>query len=453
MPPTTRRRFLQQASQVAAGLSLVGVHGATATARNIGPNDKLALGFIGVGGRGAGHLHNLGGREECQVVAVCDPHRERLAAARDWVKTESGQEPAAHEDLRELLDNPSLDAVVIATPDHWHAPAAIWACQAGKDVYVEKPVSNNAWEGRQMVAAARKYDRIVQAGTQNRSAAYNIAAKKYLDEGKLGRVELIRVFNQIPDANFPAAPSQAEPAWLNWNLWNGPAPEQPFNPTMYDHWHYFWRYSGGEVTDDGVHQFDLARWMAGVAYPKSVTAIGRPFPEAGAAETPSTMIVTYEFDELVLTFEQTLHAPYMVKIPPEVRNGDLFPYWWQTGTRIEIYGTKGLMLLGRHGGGWQVFVRTKDRLPVVVDQMYGRFPDREHHQNFIDCLRSRQRPNADIEEGHTSALLCHLANISHRVGNLQLQYDPKTERITNCEPANQLLKPEYRAPFVVPEHV
>jgi predicted dehydrogenase len=444
-----RRSFLGATATSAAVAALC----STAPARLLSANDRIRLGFVGVGGRGNSHLQNFANRDECEVVAVCDANRDNLSRAQDWVKNKRGKSPDAVEDMRKVFDNKEVDAVVIATPDHWHALATVWACQAGKDVYVEKPVSNAVWEGRKMVEAARKYHRVVQSGTQNRSAKYNIAAKEYIESGKLGRVELVRVFNQIPDNNFAASPSAPEPKWLNWNLWNGPAPEQPYNPTMCGHWHYFWRYAGGEVTDDGVHQLDLARWMAGVACPKSVTAIGRPFVEPGASETPSTMIVTFEYDKLVMTFEQTLHAPYMLKIPPEVRNGDLFPYWWQTGTRIEIYGTKGLMLLGRHGGGWQVFVRTKNREPLLIDQMYGRFPDQEHHQNFLDCVRSRNRPNADIEEGHVSALCCHLANISFRLGNRQLQIEAENERVANLPEANELLRPAYREPFVVPNEV
>jgi predicted dehydrogenase len=238
---------------------------------------------------------------------------------------------------------------------------------------------------------------------------------------------------------------------LDWNLWNGPAPEQPYNATMHSYWHSFWRYGGGEITNDAIHQLDLARWAFDLEYPKKISSVGRPYAHSGAAETPDAITTVFEFDKLVMTLEQTLYAPYMLKSDADVRNGDLFPYWEQNGERIEIYGSEAMMILGRHGCGWQVFGRQKNRQPVVVDQMHGRFPDKWHHENFINCVRSRSTPNSDIEEGHRSALICHAANISYRIGNKQLELDAKTERFVNNNDANTLLKYEYRAPFTVPE--
>jgi predicted dehydrogenase len=260
----------------------------------------------------------------------------------------------------------------------------------------------------------------------------------------------VRVYNQKPEPNFGASDAPAPPT-LDWDLWNGPAPSQPYNATMHGHWHSFWRYGGGEVTNDAIHQLDLARWALDLNYPKKISSVGRPHSDAGASEMPDAIATVFEFDKLVMTLEQTLYAPYMLKSDPEVRNGDLFPYWEQNGERIEIYGSEAMMILGRHGCGWQVFGRQKNRQPVVIDQMYGRFPDQWHHENFISCVRSRSTPNSDIEEGHRSALICHAANISYRIGNKQLELDPKTERFVNDSDANALLKYEYREPFSVPD--
>jgi predicted dehydrogenase len=448
-----RRKFLGSAGSagIVAAASTLSVSRAFSAPQTTA-KDKVVLAVIGLRGRGMGHVTGFAARPDCEVAYLCDVDSQYFPAAVSQVEQLSGRTPKTIENMKQAFDDPSVDAVVIATPDHWHALATIWACQAGKDVYVEKPVSNNVWEGRQMVAAARRNKRIVQAGMQNRSAPYNIAAKQYIQSGRLGNVEFVRVYNQKPQPN--AQPRTSDPpATLNWDLWNGPAPNQPYNATMHWNWHSFWRYGGGEITNDAVHQLDLARWALDLGYPKTISSTGRPYHEPGAAETPDTMATVLEFDKLVMSLEQTLYAPYMLKSDAEVRNGDLFPYWWQNGERIEIYGSEAMMVLGRHGCGWQVFGRQKNRQPVVLDEMYGRFPDPWHQENFINCVRSREIPNADIEEGHRSALICHAANISYRIGNKQLELEPATERFANNGDANALLRYEYREPFVVPELV
>ena len=416
-------------------------------------SERIVLGFIGVGGRGTQHVANFAARTDVEIAYLCDADAARLAGAATKI-ADAGRPAARHvDDMRRVLDDKSVDAVVISTPDHWHALATIWACQAGKDVYVEKPVCNAPWEGRRMVEAARKYKRVVQGGTQNRSAAYNLKAKQYIDAGKLGRIEFVRVYNQKPGDAYSPLPQRPKPPALDWNLWNGPAPAQAYDATLHQFWHAFWRYGGGEITNDGVHQVDLARWLVGVDYPTSVHAVGRPHAGRGACEVPGTLVATFEFPGLVMTLEQTLYAPYMLKESMAIREGSVFPYWWQNATRIEIYGSQAMMVVGRHGGGWQVFGRPRSNQPVVLEGLKGRFPDKEHHENFLRSVRSRQRPSADIEEGHISALVCHAANISYRVGNKHLTLDPATEQFSNSSEASALLRPEYRAPFIVPDAV
>ena len=449
-----RRDFLNDtATSTIAAAAAMGVMTSTAKAKSVSANDKIGLGMIGVGGRGNSHLTGFGRRDDCHVVAVCDVNRNTLDRARKWVEDNRGHKPEAHEDMRELLRNPTIDAVVIATPDHWHCLAAIWACQEGKDVYVEKPVSNNPWEGRQLVKAARKYERIIQVGTQNRSAPYNLEAKEYLDGGKLGEVTMVRVYNQ---KYFPPVKLRADeetPDFLNWDLWQGPAPQRPFNADRWKRWDEFWDYGGGDVTDDTVHQLDLACMLMDVrSYPKSVHSIG--FRRGGSdSQMPDTMTTMFEFKDKVMSFHQTLNTPYMLKTDGGIRNGDMFPHWPQNATRIELFGTKGLMIVGRHGGGWQVFGRPKSRKPVVVEEKYGRFPDDPHRQNFVDCVRSRKSPNADVELGHFSAAMCHFANISFRVQNRPLAIDGHTERFIGDDEANRLLRPKYRDPFVIEDAV
>jgi predicted dehydrogenase len=451
-----RRDFLRRSSKTALGLAAgVTILKDAQSVRAAPAADRVVLAMVGIRGRGDGLAAGFASRPDCRIAYLCDVDSNLFPSrAQGVAKIQGGAAPKCAQDFRKALDDKSVDAIVVATPDHWHCLAAIWGCQAGKDVYVEKPLSHSAWEGRKTVEAARKYKRIVQVGTQNRSAAYNMSAKKYLTDGKLGKIHLCRVFNQKGQGNFPAEPDRQSPKGFDWDMFNGPAPESQYNTNYQNHWHSFWRYSGGDMVNDGVHQMDLARWLMGVEYPQTVYCTGGRFHEKGADETPDTQVATFDFDHLVMTFEMTLYTPYMLKISPQVRESlTEYPYWPQCATRIEIYGSEGVMYVGRHGGGWQVFVRPKDEKAVLKAQDNGRFPDPEHKENFIRSIRSRELPNADVEKGHRSALLVHYANISYRTGGEKLKIDPKTEQITNNSEAAGLLKRTYRKPWAVPEEV
>jgi predicted dehydrogenase len=321
-------------------------------------------------------------------------------------------------------------------------------------VYVEKPPTHNPWEGQQMIKAARKYERVVQVGTQNRSAPYNLEAKKLIEGGGLGRIHLCRVFNMKMQGNFRLPPDSSPPAGFDWNIWNGPAPARPYNAGIRGGgWHHLWDYSGGDAANDGVHQLDLARWLVGKDVPQSVHCSGGRFNSTGSAETPDTQIATYDFDDLIMTFELTLYTPYMLKTDGGVRANDLIPYWPQNATRIEIYGDQGVMYVGRHGGGWQVYVRPQNREPVVQASRFGRFPDPEHKENFLQCIRTRELPNASPLEGDRSALLVHYANISYRTGGQKLVIDPATETFVGSPQAAELFRRQYRKPFEIPQEV
>ena len=463
MTSINRREFLNRSQKtaigVAAGLTILqnakSVRAAPAA-------DKVVLAAVGVGGRGtmlATHPEwGFLGRGDCEYAYICDPD-SRKAGSRvaGFAQMQGGKEPTVVSDLRQALDDDSLDAIVSATPDHWHALSTVWACQAEKDVYVEKPAHHSCWEGQKMVEAARKYKRVVQIGTQNRSAPYNIAARKYIEEGKLGTIHLCRIYNQKPPWGMTKKqPNSETPEGLNWDIWNGPAPEHPYNVGLHRTWNHVWRYSGGDIANDASHQIDLARWLLGVECPKSVYSTGGRFatnPDELVAETPDTQMALYDFDGLVVSFELTLYGDYMLKTDAVLRASDMFPYWLQNATRIEIFGTEGMMMVGRHGGGWQVFVRPQNRQPVVKDQMYGRFPDPEHKENFIQCIRTRQNPNADVLEGHRSGLMIHYANISYRLGGQKLVIDTKTEEILDNPEAMGLFRRSYRAPYVIPDKV
>ncbi|MEQ8208876.1 MAG: Gfo/Idh/MocA family oxidoreductase [Lacipirellulaceae bacterium] len=411
-------------------------------------NDRIRLGLIGCGGRMMGsHVPGFAKRKDCEITAVCDVAESRREKAAKKVQELSGKRPSIFSNLRRVIESAQVDAVVIATPDHWHCPAAMLACQAGKDVYVEKPVSHSVAEGRQLIAVAVEHNRVVQVGAQNRSGESNASAREYLASGKLGPIELVRVYNQAVDTSIVNKPDAPKPAGLDWNQWLGPAPERPYNPGRHYGWRWYWDYAGGDVTDDTVHQLDLACQLLEIRQlPKTVRSVGIAHP-GNDEKMAGTLATQFEFEDLVLLYNQTQNTPYMVKSDQGVRNGDLFPYWPQNGTRIEIFGEAGLMVVGRHGGGWQVFQRTKSRKPVVTAEQHGRFPDDAHKEDFLDAVRTRRTPNGDLESAHRSATLCHLANISYRVGNQLLEIDRERETIVGNDAANALIQPNRREGF------
>jgi predicted dehydrogenase len=450
MRTVDRRTFLSDTAR--AGLSLATVAATTPSAR-AAANESMVLAVIGVRGRGFSLARDFAARPDCRVAYVADVDLNIAGDRALQVEKVQGKPPRVAQDFRRILDDKAVDAVVIATPDHWHALATILACQAGKHVYVEKPASQSPWEGRKMVEAARRYNRVVQLGTQNRSAPYNRAAKDYIASGKLGRIHLCKVYNMRLWPNAQPQPDRSVPDGLDWDMWLGPAPARPYNAGVHNGWNHFWDLSGGDIINDGVHQLDLARWLIGRDYPRSVTCTGGRFDQPGVRETPDTQVAVFAFDGLTMTFDLTLYTPYMMKTDLSMRNSDRYPYWPQNGTRIEIYGSDGLMIAGRHGDGWQVFGSAKDERPVVSAEGNGNFPDPEHKQDFCDAIREGRQPSADIEEGHRSTLLCHLANISYRVGGETLHLDTSSETITNCDRARALWKREYRSPWIVPEQV
>ncbi len=450
-----RRELLQNARSAGVGLAagmtiLRDPRSVSATPAN----DKIVMAIVGCGARGPALARGFASRDDCEMAYIADVDSQLFASRKKLVaEAQGGKEPKCVQDFRKVLDDKSVDAMVIATPTHWHALATIWSCQAGKDVYVEKPLCQNAWEGGKMVEAARKYQRVVQVGTQNRSGAYNMKARTYLQEGKLGRIHFVRVYNQKLWPDFRMEADSDPPQGLDWDMWNGPAPEHRYNKTLQRHWHHLWRYCIGDIGNDGVHQFDEARMIVGFDLPKQVYCTGGRFDTEGAAETPDTQIATFSYDGLIVTLELTLYTPYMLKIAPAIREAkDMFPYWPQCSTRIEIYGSEGVMYVGRMGGGWQVFIRPKLQEGVVKDQFKGVFPDAEHQENFVQCIRSREKPNADIEIGYHSHLTLHYATLSYRTGGQTLHVDPKTLHVDSAE-AMKLFKREYRSPWVVPEEV
>jgi len=439
-----RREFLGRSVIGAAGLA-VGSRGV------LGANERIRIALIGCGGRGRmvarGMIEN-----GAEIAYVCDLHEGRLGSAAEQFGQAQGRKPKTAKTIAQVLDSKDVDAVMIGLPDHWHGPASILACQAGKDVYVEKPHAHNIWEGRKMVEAARKYKRILQVGTQNRSAAYNKAALEYIKSGKLGKIPLVKVYNLKPGGAFHLGDAGKAPAGFDWDAWLGAAPQRPYHQRIFGGgWHKFWDFSGGDMADDGIHQLDLAMMLMGdVGMPKAISCSGGRVAHKGDdSEVPDLQVVTFDFDDFVMTFELSGYPKYMRKTTGTIRRNDEFPYWTQNATRIELYGSDLMMTVGRHGGGWQVTTSGGK----VVEQMYGRVPDYDHQINFLECIKTRKRPSADVGILHDSCALVHLGNIAHRVGNKKLRFDPKAERFIDSDEANKLVKRQYRSKYAVPEQV
>jgi predicted dehydrogenase len=450
MSGMTRRRFV---SLSARGAGVLAAGTAALSAARPSPaasaNEKVVLALVGAGGRGTDLAMKFAAVENVEFKYVCEVNQTRGGKTLDELEKTQGRRPQRAVDMRRVFADKDVHGVVIATPEHWHALATIWACQAGKDVYVEKTPSLTIWEGRKMIEAARKYNRIVQVGTQNRSAPYGASAREYLKSGRLGKVVHVKVYNMLAGGPFRPQPDADPPAGLNWDLWLGPAPERPFNPGRLN-WYVWWDYCGGTLSGDAVHQLDLARMALGDPPPPGAAyCAGGRLAFDDRHEMPDTEIITYDYGTFTMTCENGTFSPYLKKIPPEVRFSDKFPNWPTTGTRIEIYGTQRLMYLGRHGGGWQVI----DESGKVVDQDPGHFPDKWHLPNFVECIRTRKRPNADIEQAHQSACLVHFGNVACRTGNQRLVFDAKTETFVGNEAANRLLKPAYRKEYRVPDEV
>ncbi|MCU0874883.1 MAG: Gfo/Idh/MocA family oxidoreductase [Pirellulaceae bacterium] len=430
MSQQLRREFLKQSGLTAAAsaawsLSPGAVHAA-------GANQRIVAAVIGPGGMGSSHLRQLVDRQDVLVAYVCDVDANRLAAAAKMVQDATGQAPRAVKDMRECFDDRAVDAVWIATPDHWHAPATILACDAGKHVYVEKPCSHNLREGRLMVEAARRNNRVVQVGTQSRSTEHVMAAMQALEEGVIGEVLVAKAWNSQRRGNIGRQQPSDPPPHLDFDLWLGPAPVQPYRANMLPSiWRWWYDFGVGDIGNDGVHDIDLARWGLGVdVQPDTIAALGGKYFFDDDQQWPDTQYVVFEYagdgqktKTKQLIFEQRIWSPYFQE---GHENGNAF------------YGTKGVMILGKKDG-WQVTLAGNKPGPSAA----GTFSLPAHHQNFLDCIRSGAKPNADIEIGHLTASLCHLANIATRVGRV-VRFDPQTEQIADDPEAAKLLRREYR---------
>jgi predicted dehydrogenase len=377
---------------------------------------------------------NFAANPNSVVTQICDVNENLFADTVKKLRDIQGVEPKPVQDLRRVMDDKSIDAIAVATPDHWHALATIWGCQAGKHVYVEKPISNNVFEGWQEIQAARKYDRLVQVGTQSRSMPHYREAIEYLRSGKLGKVHAAKAWNSQLRRRVNAVADSAVPKGIDWDIWQGPAPEHPYNENRYTYgWRWLWDYGTGDMGNDGVHDLDIARWGLGVDYPTAVQCMGAKLQFDGdIQETPDTQYVTFNFPEnKVLIYEQRLWSPYHQE---GFENG------------VAFYGNSGYMLIGR--AAWKVVEKGNK---VVIDRTADR-SDMPHIENFVSAIKSKGSLNCDIEEGYKSTLLAHLGNLAFRLGK-PLSFDPATQTFVGDPDANAYLKRAGRKPFVIPEQV
>jgi predicted dehydrogenase len=414
-----------------------------------GANDTVVLGLIGAGGRGTQLILELW--NSCpgiEVKYICDVDSTRGGRAISELEKGQGYKPIWVEDMRKVFDDRDVDAVIIATPEHWHALAFIQACQAGKDIYIEKNLSQSIPEGMRMIEAAQKYNNIVQVGTQNRNAEYAYSARDYIKNGNLGKIISVKSYCLLSGhLAWSLKPDSPTPETLNWDMWLGPAPEVPYNVSRHKAPYDWWEYSPGLQMAMAAHVVDLARLVLDDPDdPKSVCCSGGRYLYPDNRPIPDMQAVTFEFNDFLMTLEGARFGNYMAKSGPKVRFGNEFPVWNLNSTRTEIYGTNGLMFLEVMGGGWQVVGDDGE----ILEQEHGYFPDEAHLKDFINSIRQRKTPKGNLIQGHKSAALIHLANLSYRVGNKQLYYDGSSGKLLNSELANTISEGSYREPYVLP---
>jgi predicted dehydrogenase len=446
-----RREFIKESAAAvgaAASFDLTKASDATGSARSrdniAGANDRIRVGLIGCGGQGRGDLLKMLRIGGVECVALCDVDDDQSARALQMVRDQLSQQPSTvTRDFRKVLDQKDIDAVIVGTPDHWHALPTVMACQAGKDVYVEKPLSLTIGEGRVMVDAARKYNQVVQMGTQQRSAPHYAEAIEYVRGGKLGKIRLVRAWAyQDWMGNIPKQPDSDPPASVDYDMWLGPAPKRPFNKNRFHfNFRWFWDYSGGLMTDWGAHMIDVANWGMGVKAPLSAMSVGGKFGFLDdAEETPDTQQVLWSYPDFSVIWE---HATAIGRGPYDRDHG------------VEFHGNNATLVVDR--GGWQVYPET-ERVKGKSTYKGEGLPRQSagsqdyhflHVKNFIDCMKDRKRPASDVEIGHNSMIACHLGNIALRLGR-NIRWNAEKECIEGDTAAQKQVMREYRAPWRLP---
>jgi predicted dehydrogenase len=479
----TRRRFLESSLAAAATITVAGTK---SSGKVLGANDTVRVGVAGLNGRGGSHVGAFVGMKDVEIAYLIDPDTRTYKGRLKTIAEKKRPEPICVQDVRKALDDQKLDAISIATPNHWHALMTIWACQAGKDVYVEKPCSHNVHEGRIAVEMARKHKRVVQHGTQSRASSGFAQMAALAKSGKYGKLLVSRglCYKDGGDkgstrGNIGFKEIKNPPAELDFDIWTGPAQTTPYHENLVHYrWHWFWAFGNGDIGNQGVHEMDKARWfIPNATWPKSVITFGGRFTGKDQAETPNTEVTVMDYGETLLIFE--------------VRGQKSDGYYGQ-GVGNVLHFEAGIV------AGGTFYAKGSQKGEPVAKVEPEKKPAGDHFGNFIACVKSRKTEdlNADIAVGHVSAGLCHLANISYRLGTDQdfrakdsvvkgndfatetlarmeeylktngvkleentlrvgkkLEFDGTTERFTNDDAANALLTRKYRAPYVVPDKV
>jgi predicted dehydrogenase len=419
----SRREFLGNSAKNVANVAAVGVVALTKTAQ-AAPSERVRVAVIGVRNQGKTLAAGLSALADVEIAALCDVDDNLRPAAMRSVSERQNRPPRWERDFRRLLDDGSIDAVVVATPDHWHAPMTVLACQAGKDVYVEKPVSHNLLEGRAMIEAARRSGAVVQSGLQQRSGSHFQSAVELVRSGRLGRVHLAKAWTVHRRKAIGRKPDSLPPDGVDYDLWLGPAPARPFNANRFHHnWHWFWDYGTGELGNWGVHMLDVARWGLGLELPRRVSASGGRFHFDDEQQTPDTLSVQYTYPSATIVWEHRLWSNRGVE---------------GRSAAAAFYGDAGTLVVDR--GGWKVYDLDETIASDTSDQLG------PHLRNFVDCIKLRSRPAADIEIGHASSALCHLGNIAYRLGR-EVVFQPEGGTFGGDVQANAQLTREYRAPW------
>ena len=442
----SRRTFIKNT----AALSSAAIVAPTIVSSKVfGANDRINAAVLGLNGRGKSHVKSLMAQDNVQVTILCDPDMNILKKRQKDFKEKYNEDVALEQDLRRVMDNNDIDVVSIATPNHWHSLSVIWACQAGKDVYVEKPGSHNIWEGRKMVEAVQKYDRIVQHGVQLRSSPSINEAVKLLHEGYIGRVYMSRglVFRwrgDIGDQGFSPVPDG-----IDYDLWTGPAPMRPFTKNLVHYnWHWHWDYGNGDVGNQGIHETDLCMWGLDVGLPTKITSMGGKFLWDDCKEVPEVLTSIYHYpkEDKIIQFEV---RPWCTNTEQGATVGNIF------------YGEKGILVVQGYNK-FQTYLG-KDRTPGISGddgQKEASGMDRGaggtagHFVNFIEAVRKHDTSilNAPVETAHLSSGLAHLGNIAYRTERV-LTFNPNSEKFVNDPEADKMLTRNYRADYVVPNKV
>lgn len=401
------------------------------------PSNRITIALMGVRGRGRGLTAAFAKMPDVDIAYVCDVDSNVVEPAFQIIEKSGRGRPPLVADIRRCLDDKAVDAIVMGTPIHWHAPGTVLACQAGKDVYVEKPVSHNIREGRLMVAAAHRYNRIVQAGTQLPSLSVTQRFHEYVQSGLLGKVLMAKVWNVQLRRNIGHKPDEAVPEGIDYDIWTGPLEKLPFNRNRFHstvNWH--WHYGCGDIGNDGVHELDIARRALGVGLPASISGMGKKIYFDDDQQTPDTMNITYDYGDKVIQYEQRLWNPYGLEA---CDNG------------VAIYGDGAVAQFGKfRGKDWGFRVYGDNHQLIHEDQHDGSNIDAPHARNFLDCIKSRKKPKAEIEDGHLSTSLAHLGNIVARTGR-GIEFDPATESVVSDRNANLLTARKYRQHWSTPK--